>query len=107
MARRTGTCTVLARRLAGLAGAAVATLAVLAAPAAAEPALEVEAGYVEGQIVPGRPIPVRVQVRADQLVTGPLTATPYALGVAGEAVTVPVEAAGGSVKDYLVVVPTE
>ncbi|MBN2621940.1 MAG: hypothetical protein JXA83_01170 [Acidimicrobiales bacterium] len=93
--------------MAGLAGATVVTLAALAAPAAADTAVEVEAGYVEGQIVPGRPIPVRVQVRADQLVTGTITATPYTLGEPGEAVTVPVEVAGGSVKDYLVVVPTE
>lgn len=78
----------------------------LAAPAAADADLEVEAGYVDGQIVPGRPVPVRVQVRSDQLVTGTITATPYTLGEAGEAVTAPIEVAGGSVKDYLVVVPT-
>src|SRR5687767_10837089 len=91
---------------------AVAVAAVLAgaAPAAAVPAaeadLEVEVGYVDGQIVPGRPVPVRVQVRADQLTTGTLTVTPYTFGEPDPAVTTAVEVAGGSVKDFLVVVPT-
>ena len=100
-----------ARRL-GIVVFAVAVAAVLAgaAPAAAAPAaeadLEVEVGYVDGQIVPGRPVPVRVQVRADQLTTGTLTVTPHTLGEPDAAVTTPVEVAGGSVKDFLVVVPT-
>jgi hypothetical protein len=77
-----------------------------AAPAAADARVEVEAGYVDGQIVPGRPVPVRVEVHADQLLTGTLSATAYLLGNPQETVTVPIEVAGGSVKDYLVVVPT-
>ncbi len=94
------------RRMVGVVAAVVATLVVVASPAAAEADLEVEAGYVDGQIVPGRPVPVHVQVRSDQLVNGTLTVTPYTLGEPGEAVTTPVEVAGGSVKDYLVAVPT-
>jgi hypothetical protein len=94
------------RRVVGVVAAVVATLVIVAAPAAAEPGVEVEAGYVDGQVVPGRPVPVRVQVRSDQLASGTLTVTPYTLGSPGEAVTTPVEVAGGSVKDYLVAVPT-
>ncbi len=93
-----------------LAGAALVTmcgtLLAAAAPAAADTAIEVDAGYADGQIVPGRPVPVRVEVRSDQLATGTLTATPYALGEAGESVSAEVEVAGGSVKEYLLVMPT-
>src|SRR5690606_18942981 len=96
-----------ARRWIGCVAAVVASLLVLASPAAADTELEIDAGYVDGQIVPGRPVPVRVQVRSDQLVTGTITATPYTLGAAGEAVTAPIEVAGGSVKDYLMIVPTQ
>src|ERR671917_2220969 len=111
----------LARRIAGVVAAVAATV-VVSAPATtaataaraagtsaptAEPGLDVEAGYVDGQIVPGRPVPVRVQIRADQLVTGVVTATPYMLGEAGNPATAQVEVAGGSVKDYLLVVPTQ
>ena len=85
---------------------ALAALVVAATPAAADTGVDVEAGYADGQIVPGRPVPVRVQVRADQLVTGTLTVVPYTLGQPGEEVSTAVEVAGGSVKDYLVVVPT-
>ena len=95
--------------MAGAVAAAIGLVAFAmpAAPAgAAEPGLDVEAGYVDGQIVPGRPVPVRVQVRADQLVSGVVTATPYTLGQPGSAVSTPVEVAGGSVKDFLLAVPT-
>lgn len=83
-----------------------ATLVAAASPAAADAELAVEVGYVDGQIVPGRPVPVRVQIRADELVSGTVSVTPFTFGEPGDAVTVPVEVAGGSVKDYVVVVPT-
>ena len=110
LAGRSVCCRVgLTRRVAGIVAAAIGAV-VFAVPAtaaeAAEPGLDVEAGYVDGQIVPGRPVPVRVQVRADQLVSGVVTATPYTLGDPGGSVTTPVEVAGGSVKDYLLAVPT-
>lgn len=95
------------RRVMGVAAVAVAALVVGAAPAAAvDSEIEVEAGYVDGQFVPGRPLPVRVEVRADQLVTGTLTATAYTLGQPGTPATAEIEVAGGSVKEYLLVLPT-
>jgi hypothetical protein len=95
------------RRVSGVAAVVVAAIVALAAPAAATaPDLEAAAGYVDGQIVPGRPVPVRVQIRSDELVAGTLTITPYTLGEPDEPVTTAVEVAGGSVKDYLVAVPT-
>jgi hypothetical protein len=42
-----------------------------AEPAAAAARLEVEAGWAGGHYVPGRPVPVRVDVTADQLTTRP------------------------------------
>jgi hypothetical protein len=83
-----------------------ATLVAAASPAAADTELTAEVGYVDGQIVPGRPVPVRVQIRADELVSGTISVTPFTFREPGDAVTVPVEVAGGSVKDYVVVVPT-
>ncbi len=97
---------VLTRRIVAVVAVVIAGLLFAASPAAADADLEAEAGYVDGQIVPGRPVPVRVQIRSDQLVTGTLTVTPYTVGEPGDAVTTPVEVAGGSVKDYLLVVPT-
>jgi hypothetical protein len=96
-----------ARRLGAVVAVVVVAVVAGAAPASAETDLQAEAGYVDGQIVPGRPVPVRVQIRSDQLMTGSLTVTPHTLGDPGEAVTTAVEVAGGSVKDFLVVVPTE
>lgn len=98
---------VVTRRIVGVVAVVVSGLVFAALPAAADTGLEAEAGYVDGQIVPGRPVPVRVQIRSEQLVSGTLTVTPYTLGAPdGDAVTTPVEVAGGSVKDYLLVVPT-
>jgi hypothetical protein len=86
--------------------AAAATVLAGAPPAAADTNIEVEAGYVDGQIVPGRPVPIRVEVRSDELATGVVTVTPYTLGQPGESVSSPIEVAGGSVKDYLLVMPS-
>ncbi|HEX6417781.1 MAG TPA: hypothetical protein VFZ77_04770 [Acidimicrobiales bacterium] len=94
------------RRAIGVAAATVVALLVGAAPAAADSEIEVEAGYADGQFVPGRPLPVRVEVRSDQLVTGTLTATAYTLGQPGTPAATEVEVAGGSVKEYLLVLPT-
>jgi hypothetical protein len=94
-------------RIGLLAGVVVSLVLVTAPAAAADTRIEVEAGYADGQIVPGRPVPVRVQVRADRLVEGTIQVTPRVLGEDMAGTTMAVEVPGGSVKDYLVVVPTE
>lgn len=77
-----------------------ATVPAWASPAAAETTVEVDAGYA-GTYIPGRPLPVRVQLGADRLVAGELQ-----VSVDGLPTHVPVEVPGGSRKDFLVVVPT-
>ncbi|HZA79255.1 MAG TPA: hypothetical protein VE623_22995 [Acidimicrobiales bacterium] len=75
-----------------------------ATPAAAAARLEVDAGWAGGHYVAGRPVPVRVDVAADQLLTGSLQVS--LAGPAGPSVTVPVEVPGGTTKRFLVGLPT-
>lgn len=84
--------------VAALAVAVVGPVAA-AAPAAAETALQVDAGYA-GAFAPGQPVPVRVSVAADHLVRGTLQVV---VGAATP-VDVPVEVPGGSQKQFLIVV---
>lgn len=85
-----------------LAAAALLSAGVLglASPAGAATTLKVDAGYA-GSYVPGRPMPVRVQVAADRLVSGELQVV-----VDGVTTSAPVEVPGGSAKEFLVVVGT-
>lgn len=85
-----------------LAAATVAVALVLApaAPASAATSLTLEVGYA-ASYVPGQPVPVRVQVAADRLVSGELQ-----IVVDGVTTAAPVEVPGGSEKEFLVVVPT-
>jgi len=78
--------------------------AVGAPPAAAETKLTVEAGY-NGAFIPGRPVPVRVVVTADRLVKGSLVLQISGF-TDGTTTTLPVEVPGGSVKEFLIVIPT-
>jgi hypothetical protein len=88
---------------------AVATaLVATPSPASAEATLAVEAGYAGGYS-PGRELPVRVTITADRLVSGTLEITFAAGGFTdpnGTVTDLPVEVPGGSVKEFLVVVPT-
>lgn len=102
------------RTLGLLAGAILALTPLLyAQPAAAETSLEVEAGFGE-QYAPGRSVPVRVTIDADRLVRGTLVVrAPMAQmfrgggNETGDAVAqLPVEVPGGSVKEFLLTVPT-
>ena len=70
-----------------------------ATPAAAETAVEVEAGY-QGWFVPGQDVPVRVRVSADRLVRGTVE---VAVGSPenGVPVAMPVEVPGGSQKEFV------
>jgi hypothetical protein len=74
-------------------------------PAGADTELTVEAGFTGGLYVPGRTVPVRVNITADRLVEGTVRVE---LGRFDDAipVAVPVEVPGGSSKEYLVVVPS-
>ncbi|MGH9113237.1 MAG: hypothetical protein ACRDZN_13230, partial [Acidimicrobiales bacterium] len=73
-----------------------------AAPAAAATRLVVEAGWGGGSFVAGRPLPVRVDITADRLVTGSLR-----VSLGGEqSTTVAVEVPGGSTKRVVVVLAT-
>ena len=74
---------------------------VAAAPAGAETGLDIRP-FAGGVVKPGRPVPVRIGVRADQLVRGTLVVD---LGQ-GTTVQLPVEIPGGSEKRFLVVVPS-
>ncbi|HVE91870.1 MAG TPA: hypothetical protein VNE62_06185 [Actinomycetota bacterium] len=76
--------------------------------AAAETKLTVRAAF-DGQYVPGTRVPMRVRIEADRLTKGTLRVVVSEAGagmVAGIKVSVPVEIPGGSVKEYLLVVPT-
>jgi hypothetical protein len=80
--------------------AAVNGLAATTASAATN--LEVSAGW-SGFHVPGRAVPVRVTVTADRLLRADLLAR--AAGGDREAVRLPVEVAGGSVKRFVLLLP--
>ncbi|MBA2438678.1 MAG: hypothetical protein H0V52_10080, partial [Acidimicrobiia bacterium] len=101
--------TVHLRRVAVIALAALVVTMALAtqpSPAAAATVLEVDAGYA-GSYRPGAPVPVRVRIVADRLLRGELEV--QVSSNFGDAVTVavPVEAPGGTVKEVVVVAPTE
>ena len=76
------------------------------APAGAATVLEVDAGYA-GSYRPGAPVPVRVRIVADRLLRAALEV--QASSGFGDVVTVavPVEAPGGTVKEVVVVAPTD
>ncbi|MGH9183317.1 MAG: hypothetical protein ACRDZ9_05825 [Acidimicrobiales bacterium] len=74
-------------------------------PAAAAPKVEVEAGH-DGFYRPGAAVPVRVTVRADRLVRATLAVRVGSPGGVDEQVERRVEVPGGSVKEYVVMVPT-
>jgi hypothetical protein len=88
-------------RRALLAGVVAAVTLVATAPhALADTELKVTVGY-GGYVQAGRPYPVRITVTADQLVSGTLRVT----GTVGQNQTVqeiPIDAAGGSTKEYTV-----
>jgi hypothetical protein len=69
--------------------------------------IEATAGYA-GLYVSGLPVPVRVTVHADRLVKGYLRVTSkFAAGPSlPPGIESPIEVAGGSVKDYIVTIPT-
>ena len=88
-------------RLAALASVTVLlVLGPAAGPASAATSLEVTGAY-DGSYVAGRPLAVRVQVRADRLVRGRLEVNLADGTPVGLAVEVP----GGSTKEFLVVLP--
>jgi hypothetical protein len=93
------------RRLAAVCLVTVALLAAWPAPATAATVMEIDAGYA-GSYRPGAPVPVRVRIAADRLLRGDLEV--QANAGFGDAVTVavPIEAPGGTVKEIVVVVPT-
>ena len=89
------------RRTPAVLCAAVVLLALWSpAPAAAATTLKVEAGYA-GTYVPGQPLPVRVRVTADRLLSGTLE-----VATNGAPTSVGVEVPGGSEKEFLVLVST-
>ena len=81
--------------------APLAIVLAAAPPAGAETRLSVDAGW-DGRYRPGLPIPVRIEVSSDRLIQGDLVVS----ADDGTEVTLPVEIPGGSVKEYLLVVPT-
>jgi hypothetical protein len=89
----------------GLAALTIVTAGVglwVAAPAAqAETELAVDAGW-SGRYRPGHPVPVWVEVRADRLIRGTLELS----ADDGTSTSMPIEVPGGSVKEFLLVVPT-
>src|SRR5690606_10818735 len=79
----------------------VTALLAAAPPAAAATRIAVDAGWAGGDYVPGRPLPVRVDITADRLLTGSLH-----VAIGGdpvESVTLPVEVPGGTTKRFVVV----
>lgn len=84
---------------------ATAGLGAMPDPAGAAATLEVDAGY-EGNFVPGRSVPVRVRIAADQLIRGVLEVRTNAPGSDTVPVTFPVEVSGGTEKEYLISLPT-
>jgi hypothetical protein len=81
-------------------------LALEPAPAIAATVLEVDAGYA-GSYRPGAPVPVRVRVSADRLLRAELEVRPSSHFGDSVKVGVPVEVPGGTVKEVVVVVPTD
>ncbi len=81
--------------------AAGGALLVLPSSARAETRLSVDAGW-DGRYRPGHAVPVRIEVRADRLIQGTLTVS----AGDGTDISLRVEVPGGSVKEYLLVVPT-
>ena len=69
--------------------------------------IEATAGYA-GLYASGLPVPVRVTIHADRLVKGYLRVTTNTGGAPAltPGIEAPIEVAGGSVKDYIVTVPT-
>ncbi|MBW3642454.1 MAG: hypothetical protein KY447_06015 [Actinobacteria bacterium] len=93
-------------RLFGLAIAVAATLAP-AAPAAAVTEITVSGGYA-GHFVPGRHVPVAVQIDADRLLRGTLEVVVRPEGdpdMGVSRVRLPIEVPGGSRKSFFVVAP--
>jgi hypothetical protein len=93
----------MALSLSSVALMAAAVVALPATPAVAGPAparLVVDAGDAGG-FIPGRPVPVRVEVDTDVLVAGQLVVSTGSLHVSR-----PVEVAGGSGQRFELVVPT-
>ncbi len=78
-------------------------LVVTAAPAAAEVQLSVEVG-IDGRFATGLPMPVRVRVVADRLISGHLAISSFADGEVHQ--TIEVELAAGSTKEFVAIVPT-
>ena len=77
-----------------------------AATTAGTDALTVTAGW-GGQGFPGRAIPIRARIAADRLLAGRVEVNLAQPGAGtGGTFTLPVEVAGGSVKEYILVVPT-
>jgi hypothetical protein len=72
-------------------------------PAHAQTSVRVSAGF-DGRFVPGARIPVRVTVTADRLVEGTLEVRYPREGE--PVVRMPIEVSGGSVKEFVLVVPT-
>lgn len=99
---------VARRWLAILAAMGVVAVGILAGaqPAGAATVVDVEAGY-GGSFRSGAPVPVRVRVAADRLVRGELEVRASSNFGDAARVAVPVEAAGGTVKEVLVTVPTD
>lgn len=73
----------------------------LAPPALADTELVVEVGF-GGYVQSGRPYPVHITVSSDQLVSGTLRIT-STTGVSQTVQEIPIDAAGGSVKEYTIV----
>ncbi|MGH9280269.1 MAG: hypothetical protein ACRD12_19480 [Acidimicrobiales bacterium] len=82
-----------------VAGWMITTATATARAAAAAATLEVEAGYA-GTYIPGQPVPVRVRVTADRLLSAPLEVT-----LNGPPTAVRIEVPGGTTKDFLIVMP--
>lgn len=87
-------------KLSAAATVAIAAALAVASPASAATTVKLEVGYA-GSFVPGQPMPVRVQVAADRLVSGELQVL-----VDGVSTSAPVEVPGGSEKEFLVIVGT-
>lgn len=85
--------------------AALAAFVAAAPPASAEPALEVQAGF-GGLHEFGADLVVRVLVETDRLVDGTLQALPNAQFGSVPVVEIQIEAAGGSTKEFLLVIPS-
>lgn len=70
--------------------------------ASAKTTLDVELG-VDGFVAPGKPIPVRVTIKADRLIKGTVVAKANDSASQSDTI-VPIEVAGGATKDVLLVI---